>query len=86
MTDPIILTTYDWVPEGPRGHVRDVRIRWALDEAGLDYEVATTPFYDRGATHFQRQPFGQALFLRTTGSSCSKAARSCSIWAARAKN
>ena len=67
MTDPIILTTYDWVPEGPRGHVRDVRIRWALDEAGLDYEVATTPFYDRGATHFQRQPFGQVPFLEDNG-------------------
>ena len=67
MTDPIILTTYDWVPEGPRGHVRDVRIRWALEEAGLDYEVATTPFYDRGATHSQRQPFGQVPFLEDNG-------------------
>jgi glutathione S-transferase len=23
------LTTYDWVPEIPRGNVRDIRVRWA---------------------------------------------------------
>ena len=31
----IILTTFDWVPELPRGNVRDLRVRWALEEAGL---------------------------------------------------
>jgi glutathione S-transferase len=34
MTD-LILTTFDWVPEPPRGYVRDLRVRWALEEAGL---------------------------------------------------
>jgi glutathione S-transferase len=34
MTD-LILTTFDWVPEPPRGYVRDIRVRWALEEAGL---------------------------------------------------
>jgi hypothetical protein len=29
------LTTFDWVPELPRGYVRDLRVRWALKEAGL---------------------------------------------------
>jgi hypothetical protein len=24
----MILTTFDWVPEMPRGHVRDIRVRW----------------------------------------------------------
>ena len=24
----IILTTFDWVPEPPRGYVRDIRVRW----------------------------------------------------------
>ena len=28
MTD-LTLFTYDWVPESPRGYVRDLRIRWA---------------------------------------------------------
>jgi hypothetical protein len=27
----LILTTFDWVPEAPRGYVRDLRVRWALE-------------------------------------------------------
>jgi glutathione S-transferase len=26
----LTLTTFDWVPETPRGYVRDLRVRWAL--------------------------------------------------------
>ncbi len=59
----LTVWTYDWVPEGPRGYVRDVRLRWALEEAGLDYAVRTVPFDDRGREHFMRQPFGQVPFL-----------------------
>lgn len=62
MTD-LILTTYDWVPDTPRGHVRDIRVRWALEEAGLPYRVESTPFHDRGAEHFTHQPFGQTPWL-----------------------
>lgn len=60
----LVVWTYDWVPQGPRGHVRDVRLRWALEEAGLDYEVRTVPFEDRGPEHLARQPFGQVPFLQ----------------------
>jgi glutathione S-transferase len=59
----LILTTYDWVPEPPRGFVRDLRVRWALEEAGLPYRVASTPFRDRGPDHFAAQPFGQIPWL-----------------------
>jgi len=59
----LVLTTYDWVPEMPRGFVRDARVRWALEEAGLPYRVATTPFMDRGPAHFEHQPFGQVPWL-----------------------
>jgi len=59
----LILTTYDWVPEPPRGLVRDLRVRWALEEAGLPYRVESTPFRDRGAAHFAAQPFGQVPWL-----------------------
>lgn len=62
MTD-LVLTTYDWVPPPPRGYVRDVRVRWALEEAGLPYRIATTPFRDRGAEHLAHQPFGQVPWL-----------------------
>ena len=59
----LVLTTYDWVPEIPRGYVRDLRVRWALEEAELPYRVESTPFRDRGAEHFAHQPFGQAPWL-----------------------
>jgi len=59
----LILTTFDWVPEPPRGYVRDLRIRWALEEAGLPYRVEGVPFRDRGAEHFTHQPFGQVPWL-----------------------
>ena len=59
----LVLTTFDWVPEPPRGFVRDLRVRWALEEAGLAYRVATTPFEGREAVHFAQQPFGQVPWL-----------------------
>lgn len=59
----LVLTTYDWVPKMPRGHVRDLRIRWALEEAGLPYRVESTPFRDRSAEHLSHQPFGQVPWL-----------------------
>lgn len=59
----LILTTFDWVPEMPRGYVRDLRVRWALEEAGLPYRVESVPFDDRNAEHFAHQPFGQVPWL-----------------------
>ena len=59
----LVLTTYDWVPDMPRGYVRDLRIRWALEEAGLPYRVASTSFDDRKPEHFAHQPFGQIPWL-----------------------
>ena len=59
----LILTTFDWVPEMPRGYVRDIRVRWALEEAGLPYRVESMPFRDRNAEHFAHQPFGQVPWL-----------------------
>jgi glutathione S-transferase len=51
------------VEYAPRGFVRDIRLRWACEEAGFDYSVRTVPFKDRGPDHFARQPFGQVPFL-----------------------
>jgi glutathione S-transferase len=62
MTD-LILTTFDWVPETPRGYVRDIRVRWALEEAALPYRVESVSFRDRKAAHFSHQPFGQVPWL-----------------------
>ena len=59
----LIIWTYDWAPEGPRGFVRDLRLRWACEEAGLIYAVQTIPFEGRETNHLARQPFGQVPFL-----------------------
>ncbi|MBH5367953.1 glutathione S-transferase family protein [Bradyrhizobium glycinis] len=59
----LTLTTFNWVPEPPRGLVRDLRVRWALEEAALPYRVASTPFDDRGPAHLAHQPFGQVPWL-----------------------
>ena len=66
MTD-LVLTTFDWVPQGPRGYVRDLRVRWALEEAGLAYRVETVPAREKAAGHFLHQPFGQVPWLTDGG-------------------
>lgn len=59
----LTIWTFDWVPEGPRGFVRDLRLRWACEEAGIPYVVRTIPFDGRETNHLARQPFGQVPFL-----------------------
>jgi glutathione S-transferase len=59
----LTIWTLDWAPEGPRGFVRDMRLRWACEEAGLAYKIRTIPFDDRETNHLARQPFGQVPFL-----------------------
>jgi glutathione S-transferase len=60
---PLVIHTLDWVPEAPRGFVRDLRLRWAAEEAGLAYEVRTVRFEDRETNHLECQPFGQVPYL-----------------------
>lgn len=62
MSSPTIWTL-DWVPEGPRGMVRDLRLRWACEEAGIPYSVRTVAFETRATNHLGHQPFGQVPFL-----------------------
>lgn len=63
MSEKLTIWTYDWVPEGPRGFVRDLRLRWAAEEAGFPYIVGAVPFEDRETNHLDQQPFGQVPFL-----------------------
>lgn len=63
----LIIWTLDWVPEGPRGFVRDLRLRWACEEANLAYTVRSIAFEDRETNHLDRQPFGQVPFLTDGG-------------------
>lgn len=67
MSDELTIWTYDWVPQGPRGFVRDLRLRWACEEAGIDYAIRTVPFDGRETNHLAEQPFGQVPFLNDHG-------------------
>jgi len=63
MPEQITIWTLDWVPEGPRGFVRDLRLRWACEEARVDYSVRTIQFDGREINHLAQQPFGQVPFM-----------------------
>lgn len=60
----LTLVTYDWVPEMPRGFVRDIRVRWLCEEIGRPYRVETVPLRQKTPEHFREQPFGQVPFIR----------------------
>ncbi len=59
----IEITAYRWVPEFARGLVRDVRVRWALEEAGLDYSVRLLDVQQKPDDYVQEQPFEQVPFF-----------------------
>ena len=57
---PITITAFKRSPDGGRGLARDTRVRWALEEVGLDYEVRLVPFAAmKQPAHIALQPFGQ---------------------------
>lgn len=56
----IAIHTVDWVPPFARGLLRDLRLRWALEEAGLPYEMKFVPLGGRDDPGWRAiQPFGQ---------------------------
>lgn len=56
----ITLTAFRWVPPFAQGLVRDLRVRWALDEAGIPYrENLIGPGDQATAAYRALQPFGQ---------------------------
>ena len=59
----LTIWTYDWVPKSVLGFVRDLRLRWACEEARLPYGVQTVAFDGRATNHLAHQPFGQVPFL-----------------------
>ena len=59
----IEITALRWVPEGAQGLVKDLRVRWALEEAGLDYRVRLIGG-ERPSGYLQDQPFNQVPCLR----------------------
>ncbi len=54
----IEITAFKLVPEFAQGVVRDLRVRWALEEAGLDYRARLLD-QERPAEYLLEQPFDQ---------------------------
>lgn len=60
----IRISAFRWVPPFAQGLVRDLRLRWALEEAGLPYEVELVGQEDtQSEAYRKRQPFGQVPTL-----------------------
>lgn len=56
----IQVTAFKWVPPFAQGSVRDIRVRWALEEAGLGYDDHLIGRDDQSTPAYRaRQPFGQ---------------------------
>lgn len=54
------ITAFAQSPDRGRGLARDMRVRWALEEAGLPYEVRLLSFSQmKEPAHRARHPFGQ---------------------------
>ena len=55
----IVITAFERSPDGGKGLARDTRVRWALEEAGLPYEVRLVSFQaKREPAHLRLHPFG----------------------------
>ncbi len=56
----ITITAFEASPDRGRGLARDMPVRWALEEAGLAYDVQLLSFAAvKTAEHRSAQPFGQ---------------------------
>ena len=65
----ITLTTYRWVPDFAQPLMRALRVRWALEEASLPYDVRHVALgpEQKSPEHLARQPFGQAPAIEEDG-------------------
>jgi glutathione S-transferase len=67
----ITVTAFRWVPPFAQGLVRDLRVRWALEEAGLAYQAKLIGREDQGSdgsdAYRAQQPFGQVPVYEEDG-------------------
>ena len=64
----IRLSAFRWVPPFAQGLVRDLRVRWALEEAGFPYEVMLIGPDDQKSPQYRAmQPFGQVPAIDDDG-------------------
>ena len=64
----ITISAFEWVPDFAQGQVRDLRVRWALEEAGLPYESRLLAQGDQNKPEYRAlQPFGQVPIFEENG-------------------
>ena len=64
----ITISAFGWVPPFARGQVRDLRVRWALEEAGLAYKTRLLEQGDQDKPEYRAlQPFGQVPIFEEDG-------------------
>jgi len=64
----ITISAFRWVPPFARGQVRDLRARWALEEAGLPYKTRLLEQGDQEKPEYKAlQPFGQVPIFEEDG-------------------
>jgi glutathione S-transferase len=64
----ITISAFKWVPDFARGQVRDLRVRWALEEAGLPYRTRLLAQGDQEKPEYRAlQPFGQVPIFEEDG-------------------
>jgi glutathione S-transferase len=64
----ITLTAFKWVPPFAQGLVRDLRVRWALEEAGVPYRLNLIGQGDQDTPEYRAlQPFGQVPVIEEDG-------------------
>ncbi|HZZ90489.1 MAG TPA: glutathione S-transferase family protein [Caulobacteraceae bacterium] len=64
----ITISAFRWVPPFAQGQVRDLRARWALEEAGLPYATRLLEQGDQDKPEYRAlQPFGQVPILEEDG-------------------
>src|SRR5579859_956900 len=64
----ITISAFSWVPDFARGQVRDLRPRWALEEAGLPYRTRLLEQGEQDKPEYRAlQPFGQVPIFQEDG-------------------
>lgn len=64
----ITVSAFKWVPDFARGQVRDLRVRWALEEGGIPYQTRLLEQGDQDKPDYRAlQPFGQVPIMEDDG-------------------
>ena len=64
----ITVYAFKWVPDFAQGLVRDLRVRWALEEAGIPYATRLLGQDDKETAEYRKlQPWGQVPVIEDDG-------------------